>query len=144
MIRAEWTNNDALSAEQTTQTNQMVEPRYIKATDVISILSLFYNYRTDAERYDLALAISAVPTADVVERKKGKWLDNETSYSDDVPQTCTCSVCGIRSRRPIGDFCKWCGADMRDDTDNQITVCPMCPDCPDNCPLGSDMRKEIV
>lgn len=76
------------------------------------------------------------------ERKRGKWIDNETSYSDDVPQTCTCSVCGMRSRRPIGNFCKWCGVDMREDTDNQITVCPMCPDCPDNCPLGSDMRKE--
>lgn len=46
-------------------------------------------------------------------RKTGKWLDNETSFSDDVPQTCTCSVCRMRSRRPIGDFCKWCGADMR-------------------------------
>lgn len=75
-------------------------------------------------------------------RKKGKWLDNETSFSDDVPQTCTCSVCGMRSRRPIGDFCKWCGADMSEDSDNQITVCPMCPDCPDNCPLGAKMKGE--
>ena len=49
------------------------------------------------------------------ERKRGEWLDNETSYSDDTPQTCTCSICGIRSRRPIGNFCKRCGADMRGD-----------------------------
>lgn len=41
-------------------------PRYVKTTDVINTLSLFYNY-TDAERYDLTLAINAVPTADVVE-----------------------------------------------------------------------------
>lgn len=48
------------------------------------------------------------------ERRKGEWLDNETTFADDVPQTCTCSVCRLRSRRPVGDFCKWCGADMRE------------------------------
>ena len=45
-------------------------------------------------------------------RREGKWLDNETTFALDVPQTCTCSVCRLRSRRPVGDFCKWCGAKM--------------------------------
>lgn len=48
-----------------------------------------------------------------VQPEKGKWLDNETSYADGVRQTCTCSVCGLRSVRPLGNFCRWCGADMR-------------------------------
>ena len=46
-------------------------------------------------------------------RKKGEWVDNETSFADGVRQTCTCSVCGLRSVRPLGQFCRWCGADMR-------------------------------
>ena len=112
MIRAEWTNNDALSTEQTTQTNLMVEPRYIKATDVISILSLFYNY-TDVERYDLALAISAVPTADVVEVKHGKWI----MHIDDLfpaESTMECSECHHEQSLIIDDnFCPNCGAEMR-------------------------------
>lgn len=90
---------------------------------------------------DVIDTLTELPSAQP-KRKRGEWLENETSYSDDIPQTCTCSVCGIRSRRPLGDFCKSCGADMRDDTDNQTTVCPMCPDCPDNCPLEADMRGE--
>ena len=51
------------------------------------------------------------------ERKKGKWIDNETSYADGVRQTCTCSICGQRSVRPLGRFCRWCGADMGEDGD---------------------------
>lgn len=87
----------------------MAEPRYIKATDVISILSLFYNY-TDVERYDLALAISAVPTADVVERKRGKWISrkNESKHND----WWTCSECQGRFDYRW-KFCPNCGADMR-------------------------------
>ena len=51
------------------------------------------------------------------QRMRGKWLDNETSFADGVRQTCTCSICGRRSTRPIGDFCRWCGADMRGEQD---------------------------
>lgn len=60
--------------------------------------------------------ISELPTIDP-ERKKGKWIDNETSYADGVRQTCTCSVCGQRSVRLLGRFCRWCGADMRGEKD---------------------------
>lgn len=51
-----------------------------------------------------------------VKRKTGRWIDNETSYADDARQTCTCSVCGRRSHRPLGRFCRWCGARMEADT----------------------------
>ena len=47
------------------------------------------------------------------ERKKGEWIDTETSYADGVQQECRCSVCTRLSLRPLGDFCRWCGADMR-------------------------------
>ena len=64
---------------------------------------------------DEALAIvSNLPSAQS-QRKKGKWIDNETSYADGVRQTCTCSICGQRSVRPLGRFCRWCGADMREE-----------------------------
>ena len=65
---------------------------------------------------DIYKTLEALPSAQL-EPKRGEWLDNETSYSDDIPQTCTCSICGIRSRRPLGDFCKWCGSDMRGEKD---------------------------
>lgn len=64
-------------------------PRYIEATNAISVLSLFYNF-TDAERYDLALAISTVPTADatkVVMCKDCKWKQGSecTRFADVRP-----------------------------------------------------------
>lgn len=46
------------------------------------------------------------------ERKKGEWIDTETSYADGTRQECRCSVCTRLSPRPLGDFCRWCGARM--------------------------------
>ena len=65
-------------------------------------------------RIGILQAIQEQPTIEP-ERKKGKWIDNETSYADGVRQTCTCSICGQRSVRPLGRFCRWCGADMREE-----------------------------
>ena len=56
---------------------------------------------------DMRVLLNAQP------RMKGEWIDNETSYADGVRQSCNCSMCGKRSIRPLGDFCRWCGADMR-------------------------------
>ena len=60
---------------------------------------------------DMRVLLNAQP------RMKGEWIDNETSYADGVRQSCNCSVCGKRSIRPLGDFCRWCGADMRGEQD---------------------------
>lgn len=49
--------------------------------------------------------------------KTGQWLDNETTFSETGRQTATCSVCGLRSPRPLGDFCRWCGAHMTEGDD---------------------------
>lgn len=66
--------------------------------------------------FEMAIKALEQPTIQP-ERKKGKWIDNETSYADGVRQTCTCSICGQRSVRPLGRFCRWCGADMGEDGD---------------------------
>ena len=88
-------------------------PRFIEATDAIRVLSEYYNYRTDVENCRLALAISNVPTADVVEMKHGRWIGGEIGY---------CSCCGHKGcASDIWDFCKDgeycpnCGAKMEDD-----------------------------
>lgn len=59
--------------------------------------------------YEIKGAIDSIPTA---EPKVGEWIENETTYADNARQTCECSVCGKRSPRPLGDYCRWCGAKM--------------------------------
>lgn len=86
-------------------------PRYIEATNVLSALSLFYNY-TDAEKYDLALAISAVPTADVAEVKHGKWIMHIDNLFP-AESTMECDQCHEHQPVIIDDnFCPNCGAKM--------------------------------
>lgn len=90
--------------------------------------------------------VNRMPT---IERKTGRWIDMWDKNDPYTSSRGRCSICGRESDRPLGDYCKWCGADMmslpepyKEGTDNQITACPMCPDCPDNCPLGEDMRGD--
>lgn len=64
--------------------------------------------------------IEDAPTVDAVPVVHGHWIDNETSYADHVTQTCVCSVCGLRSVRPLGDFCRWCGVKMDESTMGQL------------------------
>lgn len=45
-------------------------PIYIETTDAIRVLSVYYNFKTEAEIYDLAIAISNVPTAAVVDKAR--------------------------------------------------------------------------
>lgn len=49
---------------------------------------------------DAGVPVAEIPTADVVERKKGNWI-----YS--------CSVCNYYSGTKRTNFCPNCGADMR-------------------------------
>lgn len=57
---------------------------------------------------------------DVVKVRHGRWIENETSYADHpTKQTCNCSICGRASTRPLGDWCRWCGAKMDEVTDGE-------------------------
>lgn len=76
----------------------------LEALDM-AIESLIYDYARGVQK---GLELSAI-------RNKGEWIDNETTYANIYRQTCTCSVCGKRSVRPLGEFCRWCGADNRGD-----------------------------
>lgn len=53
---------------------------------------------------DMVHAIKALPSA----QKKGHWIDEKTSYS--------CSECH-RGCWVNSDYCPWCGADMRGESD---------------------------
>ena len=102
--------------------------RYIEATEAIRVLSEYY-HQTDLQKYVLAEAISAVPTADVVERKKGKWIikDNPGTGWYRV----TCSECGedvtsvipvigfFPNAKPNWDFCPECGSYNGEESDNE-------------------------
>lgn len=52
--------------------------------------------------------------------RHGYWIENDTTYSEVTRQTCTCSVCGRHSPRPLGDFCRWCGAKMDAPTQKSV------------------------
>lgn len=68
--------------------------------------------------------IDEQPTADVAERKRGKWIEKEVmsvneSKAIDEWQSCRCSVCGRYDTRPYmyyfsnPNYCSWCGAEMK-------------------------------
>lgn len=53
------------------------------------------------------------PTADVVERKQGKWIDYEDVENSIYGHvSCRCSICGHVSQYEE-NYCMHCGADMR-------------------------------
>ena len=58
--------------------------------------------------------LSDLPSAEP-EPKKGEWIDLWDSADPDTSHSCRCSECKQKSLRPVGNFCKWCGADMRGD-----------------------------
>ena len=59
-------------------------------------------------REAIAEMIMSVPSADVVERKKGEWFDRGSL-------SCRCSNCGCKSPKEYS-FCPNCGADMREES----------------------------
>lgn len=94
--------------------------RYIDADRAISVLKRWFKFPdyNKGEKNIIACAINMLeetPTADVVERKRGKWI--EDGYRD---YPCVCSVCGIRQSikaKFLFSYCPNCGADMRGEKD---------------------------
>lgn len=56
-------------------------------------------------------AINEMPSADVVEVKRGKW-----EY-DCICDMFICSQCGGAMVRNVYPYCSWCGANMRGETE---------------------------
>ena len=104
-------------------------PRPIDADEAIKVVhKVIYDYFDMAEDDDespitykdkqlleinkkITQRIKALPTADVSERKVGKWI-----YIDKF-ETFGCSVCGGEMVRNIYDYCPWCGAKMEGEED---------------------------
>ena len=80
---------------------------YIKRQDIHLALDRHYF----PGELSLKETIDSVPAADVVERKKGKWMYKK--ITTDLHVVGQCSVC--KERRIIDNFCPNCGADMREE-----------------------------
>ena len=92
---------------------------YIKREDAIEA---FYTATGDGDKADWAVGvIKSIPSADVVERKKGKWIEFPAAlaYKDAYCDThIVCSKCEavfdiIDNCTERFNFCPNCGADMR-------------------------------
>ena len=91
--------------------------RYIDANDFMKTLIQFTPDKT-VKIGAVILALRAIPTADVVERKKGKWIcypkASRSVKSTAVHIFPVCSECG--REYPVTNYCPNCGADMRGET----------------------------
>ena len=57
--------------------------------------------------------IERIPAADVVEHKRGWWVEYDVPY-----EIFACSMCGMRCTA-LMNFCPNCGADMRGERGNE-------------------------
>ena len=96
MIKAEWTNADALDLQPTC--NQLATDCISRQTAIEAVSEACFELRGVFGRCEDA--INALPSA----QKKGHWIDEGTNYA--------CSECH-RGCWVNSDYCPWCGADMR-------------------------------
>ncbi len=92
--------------------------------EYIDRASLINNLITFAPEHYTSLLNDLIlkePDADVVERKKGKWIADEWDADDD--RECICSRCREQGLAKPGrydvylsNFCPNCGADMREES----------------------------
>lgn len=80
-------------------------PRYIDAD------ALIHEYYKTPTYPNLCTAINNAPTADVVERKRGKWINVFVDGLGFNGLEFECSECGKRSAGRT-NFCPYCGAEM--------------------------------
>jgi len=79
---------------------------YIRRKDAYKYLTIREPWKLDSD--DIHSRITSIPSADVVEVKHGKWIENDDEYNHHK-----CSICGEISCC-TGNYCPNCGADMRD------------------------------
>lgn len=91
---------------------------YIKRKDAINLFKrddIHGFMLPEKEKEYLAWCIERLPSADVVERKRGEWIkeiDTMSGSEDCAPINYYCSECGAFSPKKK-NFCYSCGADMR-------------------------------
>lgn len=91
-------------------------PRFIDADEFVKRVIQYPRQSTKT----IGLALADTPTADVVEVKKGKWIDAKP-MSGRVGKVC--SACGNEAYwdsdygQQLFDWCPYCGADMRKETE---------------------------
>ena len=93
---------------------------YIKREDAIRATANALRLQKEADfDFDAENLMNAIPSADVVERKKGEWIVSAENDYYDVDGyhliTITCSNCGKKIDAENGkgsNFCSECGAIM--------------------------------
>lgn len=107
---------------------------YIKLDDAVDLIHRYYKFigkgiggierfEIESNRITLEKAMLSIPPADVVERKRGEWIDEPNCF-------CRCSECGShfasfntsleldKRWRMRYRYCPTCGADMRGENDD--------------------------
>ena len=88
--------------------------RYIDADaldDLIMQLNDEGRHITRAEYKMIDNILFEMPTADVRENVHGEWI---VIWENGRSIKARCDQCNEVSARPLGRFCKWCGAEMHE------------------------------
>ena len=94
---------------------------YIRRVDAINLFKrndIHGFVLPEKEKEYLAWCIERLPSADVVERKRGKWVDVIDANEYGEPYLCgaCCSECGLQTVT-LSNFCPDCGVNMKNDKD---------------------------
>lgn len=100
--------------------------RYVEKEAFIALLNkriyCLCGGETVKETRNIRDMLEVFPAADVKPVKRGNWVDKERHehYPSGKPYTARyCGVCGKRDHNEDGDFCGYCGADMRKEEDDE-------------------------
>lgn len=86
--------------------------RYLTDEDVYITLTDVYHHRTEIQHRALIDAINMVPTANMIEQKRGKWIKTKGLYK--------CSYCNKSWTA------WWAGAVPIEQMKEEMPYCPMC------------------
>lgn len=88
-----------------------------------SMIERLEKAKARAQEYDLESILITIPFLDMIvellkredeKRKTGHWIDL-WDVKNGVSEYGSCSVCERISQRPLGRFCRWCGAEMSEE-----------------------------
>lgn len=93
---------------------------YIKRKDAMEVIYKLDLYLTNSEYFAHDDLMKAIPAADVVEVRHGRWIDKgwygDSSWQIDGRGNCwrvhECSECNVEKKRETTKYCPHCGAKM--------------------------------